>query len=75
MYPPQEESPIDEPLELRSEGQNSRERPDGTTVTFITKMVARQAPKADQIDVKTRAGSQGKAVATKKGQGSRLVHW
>ena len=40
-------------------------------------MVARQVSKADQIDVKTRAGSQGKAVATNKGLELReagLVH-
>ena len=75
----QEESPQIERLELRlPEGQELKE-----DQTVPLEVIAHYQDgslaslKADQIDVKTRAGSQGKAVATKKGLELReagLVH-
>ena len=75
----QEESPQIERLELRlPEGQELKEDQTVPLEVIAHYQDGSQASlKADQIDVKTRAGSQGKAVATNKGLELReagLVH-
>ena len=65
----QEESPQIQRLELRlPEGQELKEDQTVPLEVIAHYQDGSQASlKADQIDVKTRAGSQGKAVATNKG--------